>query len=586
MFGRRPKNLFFAISGFFLFWGLSLLHAAPPASRPASQDAQPSAAKMGKPDAERKMTVVGAPKADTKRKATVVRITPLRAQALSPALEEAKRGEKQAKQQKKEQGIVKLIAGQFREEYWSKGPLLALLLIFFAGFLVSLTPCVYPMIPVTIAIIGASGAKEEGSRVHAFMLSLMYVLGMAFPAVILGIVVASLGKLPMMMGAMMQSTAFMVFLTVLFLLMALSMFGGFDIALPSGIQTRLSQIQGRGYLGVFVLGMIGIVLSTPCSGPAMIGLLAFVAQTGSFFWGVILPGVMVLGIGVPFLLLGTGAVAALPRSGVWMVEVKKLFGLVFLGAALLYGRSLFVGQEALFAFILAAILLMLGVFSGAIRSFEKGGWWWDNLKQAFGIACLLLGSTLLVTTWLQEGYFLQEKPMLYKIRSHEIAIPSPLAPPAPQAAPHASSPTSAPSSRPAPLAVKTAAPPDPCLPPPNYPANQPFWITSEPQAIACAKRLKRPMILDFWATWCAACKQLEKESFSHPKAVEESRRFVMAKIDQTSSTPESERLEEKYQIQGLPWVRFLDRKGKLLNDPLIVGFVPADKLIAMMKKVQ
>lgn len=481
----------------------------------------------------------------------------------------------------KKNEVTGMIAQQFRDEFWNKGPLLALLLIFGAGFLISLTPCVYPMIPITIAVIGASSAKKEGERGHAFLLSLMYVLGMALPAAILGAVVALIGKQPFMMGALMQSTFFVVFLTLLFLLMALSMFGMFDLALPTGIQTRLSMIQGRGYLGVFVLGMIGIVLSTPCSGPAMIGLLAFVAQTGSVFWGVVLPTVMAFGIGVPFLLLGTGFVAALPRSGTWMTEVKKVFGVVFLGAAFLYGRGLFSSDPALYSLILGGVLICVGIFAGALRPYHEEDGWWVRSKQVFGVLNLLVGSVLFVQIWLSKGYFL----------------PTPSAP-SKMASTNAIATDTSSLIRPTQIAaslpvVRTAqtsnAPTDPalaaCLPPPNYPEDKPFWLTSEPQGIACAKRLKRPIILDFWAEWCEACKRLEKISFAQAEVVKESRRFVMLKLEQTASHAESERLEKKYGISGLPWVRFVDSNGQLLSKPLIIGFVSPTDLLALMRKV-
>lgn len=508
--------------------------------------------------------------------------SPMRAWPATPTTRAAQIAPKTAVTEKpaeKKNEVTGMIAQQFRDEFWNKGPLLALFLIFGAGFLISLTPCVYPMIPITIAVIGASSAKKEGERGHAFVLSLMYVLGMAVPAAILGAVVALIGKQPFMMGALMQSTFFVVFLTLLFLLMALSMFGLFDLTLPTGLQTRLSMIQGRGYLGVFVLGMIGIVLSTPCSGPAMIGLLAFVAQTGSVFWGIVLPTVMAFGIGVPFLLLGTGFVAALPRGGTWMTEVKKVFGVVFLGAAFLYGRGLFSADPAMYSLILGAVLIGLGIFAGALRTYQEEDSSWVRTKQVFGVLCLLVGGVLFVQIWLQKGYLLPDAPTAKKMAAANTNGTS--------GSPATNFPSPArPTTR---TAQATVTPTDPalaaCLPPPDYPADKPFWLTSESQGIACAKRLKRPIILDFWAEWCEACKRLEKISFAQADVVKESRRFVMLKLEQTASHAESERLEKKYSISGLPWVRFVDSQGRLLSKPLIIGFMTPRDLLALMRKV-
>ncbi|MCB9639820.1 MAG: thioredoxin family protein [Myxococcales bacterium] len=541
--------------------------AAPPTSRPV-----PLAG--GQPPASRQ--AASRPTSQQTNKAVLRRVAPR--QVASEKAKNTVVASTTSQKDKKKNAIAGMIAQQFRDEFWNKGPLLALLLIFGAGFLVSLTPCVYPMIPITIAVIGANSAKKEGERAHAFFLSLMYVLGMAVPAAILGAVVALIGKQPFMMGALMQSTFFVVFLTLLFLLMAFSMFGMFDLALPSSLQTRLSMIQGRGYLGVFVLGMIGIVLSTPCSGPAMIGLLAFVAQTGSVFWGIVLPTVMAFGIGVPFLLLGTGFVAALPRSGVWMTEVKKVFGVVFLGAAFLYGKGLFAADPTLYSMVVGIVLVALGIFAGALRSYQEADSTWVRLKQVFGVLSLLAGGVLFVQIWLHKGYLLPKAPahhVVGAVGQHQTFA---------QGKKSAQGQTSSVQG------TQNKEPVDPavaaCLPPANYPANKPFWLTDEAKGMECAKRLNRPVILDFWAEWCTACKRLESISFADPTVVKESRRFVMLKLEQTAGSAEGERLEKKYSIQGLPWVRFVDGKGNILQKPLIIGFKSPKELLTLMRQVR
>ncbi|MEM1009911.1 MAG: thioredoxin family protein, partial [Myxococcota bacterium] len=381
-----------------------------------------------------------------------------------------------------------------------------------------------------MAIIGANSAREEGKRANAFFLSLAYVLGMVLPASGLGILVAMLGELPFMLGGLFQSTVFLGFLVVLFGAMSASMFGAFELTLPARWQTRLSQVQGKGYRGVFVLGMIGVVLSTACSGPVLLGLFAFVAQTRSVWWGVLLPAALILGMGIPFLLLGTGVVSALPRSGTWMVEVKKVFGFVLLGATLYYAKFLLVSFPVEYAFLVAVALLASAVSLGAIRLAHEADSFWTRCKQVVGLVLLLAGGTLFVGTWWKVG-------VLFPPTSQATLVVKPV--------------------------VRRTQSQDRCLPPPQWPTEQPYWLRSESQARACAKRLHRPLLLDFWATWCVSCKKLDKKTFSDPRVVRLSRFFVLGKIDQTKRNKKTLRLQKRYSIGGLPWVRFVSAQGKL-----------------------
>ncbi|TNE49703.1 MAG: hypothetical protein EP343_10775 [Deltaproteobacteria bacterium] len=465
--------------------------------------------------------------------------------------------------------IQKEQAKDFRDKYWSRGPLIALLLIFIAGFFVSLTPCVYPMIPITIAVIGATSQGEHQGRGHSFLLAFLYVVGMAIPYAVLGVVVASIGRLPFMLGGAFNNPFFLGFLVLLFGLMAISMFGGFDLALPTSWQTKMSMFQGKGAIGIVVLGMIGALLATPCSGPVIVGLLAFIAQTGDIKLGILMPTVFTFGIGVPFLVLGGGVVQALPRSGKWMTEVKKVFGVILLAASLYYGyflaRRLIPNSMEYFNMGFAMLMLFLGLSAGALQSYSKGKGSWATLKQTFGIVCLVVGLYLFAGSLLVNGFLL---PPLNKL------LPPPPAP----IVQHVTT-TNVKN------IIKKVKPRDKCLPPRNHPKNKPFWFKSEKKAAKCAKKLKRPMIIDFWAEWCKSCKELEKKSFNTLAVAKESRRFVMVKYEFNDTSPEDERLRKKYTIPGLPWVRFTNSKGKLLKKPRLVGFVKADKLLKLMRQV-
>jgi thiol:disulfide interchange protein DsbD len=247
-----------------------------------------------------------------------------------------------------------------------------LALAFGAGVATSLTPCVYPMIAVTVSVFGAREAK---SRREGALLSTSFVLGMAALFVPLGLIAAKTGGL---FGAALSSPIVLVGLALLFTALAASMFGAFDLDLPSGVKTRLSNMGGVGLRGAFVLGMISALIAAPCTGPVLGALLTWVSSTGDLVRGALGLLAYALGLGLLFWLVGTFAVT-LPKSGRWLGWVKSVFGIVMLAAAIYYVRPLLPSlswhgwlssKGALFA--LGAGLVVLGGALGALHlSFES-----------------------------------------------------------------------------------------------------------------------------------------------------------------------------------------------------------------------
>ena len=487
-------------------------------------------------------------------------------------------------------------ARAFAKKFWGKGMFLGLLMLFIGGFLVSLTPCVYPMIPITIAVIGASAAREEGKRGNSFLLSLCYVLGMAFLYSGLALIAAFpslVGQDKIMFGSVAGNPYILTGIVVLFFAMAMSMFGFFDLNIPSSWQTKLANVQGRGYLGVFILGLIGGVLAAPCAGPVILGLLAYIATEQAPFFGAFLLFVFSMGIGVPFLLLGAGVVKSLPRSGMWMNEVKKFFGVLLLGASMWYGYQLADRYESwhLFCYISGGILLFLGVFSGAFRPYSDGQSKWTSFKQGFGLLCILFGLYLGLGTLVSQGFIvpplskLTGKTIVKTVKVEGKTIVKPIQLPCTKGG------------VPVVNKVKTAQRPvlrkDPnaaaiakCKRPAGYPADKPFWFKDERKGIACAKLLKRPITIDFWATWCNACIKMEKTSFNHAMNVKESRRFVMIKVKYNEESKEGKRLNKKYNLDALPRVHFFNSKGKLLTEPAIEKYMGPKELNKVMRSVK
>lgn len=216
------------------------------------------------------------------------------------------------------------------------GLLAALGLVFVAGLLASLTPCVYPLIPITI---GVFGARDSDSRLQSFGLSLVYVLGIAVTYSILGVIAAIFGTV---FGGAMQNPWVLGSIAVVFTVLGLSSLGLFEMRLPGNLQTRLSQVGGNGIGGAFVMGLFAGIIAAPCVGPIVAGVLLYVAQQQDVVLGVVLLMTFAFGMGILFIVLGTfsGLLARIPKSGGWMEGVKIAIGAIFLGVALYYARFL------------------------------------------------------------------------------------------------------------------------------------------------------------------------------------------------------------------------------------------------------
>ncbi len=261
---------------------------------------------------------------------------------------------------------------------------------FGAGFLTSLTPCVYPMIPITLAIFGARG--KDVSRRRAIMLAIAYVFGMGATYAVLGVTFALVFGATGF-GGQLAHPAVVIPLVVLFVAFAASMFGAFEINLPSGLQARLNQIGGKGYGGAFAMGSVGGLIAAPCTGPFLGGLLAFTAKTSALGGGTLL-FVYALGMGVLFFLLAAFAMS-LPKSGAWMDAVKSIGGVLMLLAAIYFLRPLMPWMRTFASpemwFLGASLgIAVLGILMGAIH-LTFGGPPLEKLRKGVGLILLVAG---------------------------------------------------------------------------------------------------------------------------------------------------------------------------------------------------
>lgn len=405
------------------------------------------------------------------------------------------------------------------------GPVLLALTAFGFGLLVSLTPCVYPMVAVTVSVFGASNAK---SRLQAFALSGSFVLGLVCMFVPLGLSAALTGQT---FGAVLSSPWVIGAMSLLFLVLAASMFGAFDLDIPSSLKNRLATAGGAGYLGAFVLGLVCGPIAAPCTGPFLWGMLAWIAQAKSLVLGSVAMTAFALGLGVPFFLVGAFAMQ-LPKSGRWMNHVKSLMGIILVVVALYFlntafpilGRWVQPGSGFFWAALAVAVV---GVLLGAIhRSFDAEEWGIKLLKGV-GVA-LVSGATFAAIT--------------------NVTMPE-----------------------------RTLT-----------------WHKAEPgqdllslveSAKAKAKAEGRPLFLDFTAAWCAACKEIETHTFPDERVQTAAGRFVAVKMDMTNdSDPAVEKAYELFGIRGLPVLLLYDSQGNETKR-FFGDFVSAEALSEHMNAV-
>jgi thioredoxin:protein disulfide reductase len=409
----------------------------------------------------------------------------------------------------------------------SKGRFWLLAFVFGAGFLVSLTPCVLPMVPVTMGIIGA---QAGGGKVRALALSAAYVLGLVLVYTALGVAAALTGS---MFGAWMQSPWVVGAVAIFFFAMGLAMFGVFDVAAPAALTNRLSRVGGTGFLGAFVVGMVGALVAGPCSGPVIASLMVLIGQQGHVAEGAILMGTFSLGMGMIFLVAGVFSTTLL-RPGAWMETVRQAFGVImWLGAIWFVHAHL---PQTVVGLLIALVLLGTAVFGWPRPGQEdEEGWGIVKSKRLYAVVAGIVGGWILVTT---------------------LAAFSPTPPSADQgASPSAQSPTGA------------------------------AWQSDEKSALALASQENRPVLVDFGAEWCAACKEIEHKTYTDPAVVALFSDFVLLRVDATSSNdPEVKRLVEKYHVTGLPSIFFLKPNGALIPDLTLLGYEEAAPFQSRLKK--
>ena len=397
---------------------------------------------------------------------------------------------------------------------------------FLLGLGLAFTPCVLPMLPLLSAIV--IGQNQRPNMWRAFALSFVYVQGMALTYTLLGLIVAAIG-LPFQVA--LQHPYVMIGLSIIFVLLALSMFGVFTLQLPSSLQTKLSllsQQQKAGALGgVFLMGMIAGLVASPCTSAPLSGALLYVAQSGDLFTGAITLYLLALGMGVPLILITLFGNKILPKSGMWMETVKKLFGFVML---------------ALPVFLISRILpdewtsrlwAMLGTAFFIWFAFQmpKNGTGWV-FRILFLVAAMISVKPLQTWVW------------------GETSTPS---------------------------AVENKAV-----------SHVEFkQVKSEAELQQVLAENNKPLVmLDLYADWCVACKEFEKETFSDPSVQKAFGDMLLLQVDMTKNSEENRALMTKYKVLGLPTILFFSRDGKEIEGSRVNGFMPPVEFLQWIQKIR
>jgi thiol:disulfide interchange protein DsbD len=411
---------------------------------------------------------------------------------------------------------------------------LAVASFFGFGLLLSFTPCVLPMVPILSGIIIGSGAPV--SRARGLVLAAVYVLGMAITYAVAGVAAGLSGA---MLSATLQNPWVLGAFAAIFVVLALSMFGFYELQLPASLQSRLSgasnRLPGGQGIGVFAMGVLSALIVGPCVAAPLAGALLYISQTRDVALGGSALFAMALGMGVPLLAVGASAGALLPKAGAWMESVKRFFGALLLAVAI-YLVSPFTPVPVQM-FLWGALLVGTAVYLRALDSLPAGARGVERFGKVVGLVALVAGAAYLI------GAFSGGRDLFQ------------------------------------PLAGLRATG-----------GGQPAAHATPFQRIASVTELDariresagRPVLLDFYADWCVSCKEMERFTFSDERVQTRFKDMTLLQADVTANTPEHAALLKRFRLFGPPGIIFFDRNGREMQGLRVIGFQPAERFSAVL----
>lgn len=412
-------------------------------------------------------------------------------------------------------------------DLFNSKPLALSLMIFLGlGLLLAFTPCCLPMIPILTGII--VGQNHSISAKKAFFLSLSYVLGSAITYAVAGLIAASMGA---SLQIYLQMPWMIAFVSGLFVFLAFSLFGWYELKLPNQLQNRLTgfsnRLHGGHYFAVFLMGMISTLIVSPCVTAPLVGVLMYIGQTGDQVLGASALFAMGLGMGLPLLLIGTSAGKYLPRSGPWMEAVKKTFGFLMLGMAIWLSTR--ISSPTVNLFFWGGLLIVSAIFIVSHLPRLIG---FHRLSKVLGV---LIGSLGLV---LMLGASMPHKMPNWMMTSLQM----------------------------------------------NY--HGPFTVIHNVselnQQLALAQAAGKPVILDFYADWCASCVAMDRNVFAAAQVKQELSRYILLRADLTANNSNEQAIMKLFRVIAPPTILFFDPEGQELDAKRIIGEVNASEFIARL----
>ena len=411
----------------------------------------------------------------------------------------------------------------------------SLAFFFIAGLGLSLTPCVFPMIPILSGIIAGQGHKI--SRGRGFALSLTYVLGMALTYAAAGVAAGMTGTL---LSAALQSPWVLGAFALVFVVLSFSMFGFYELQLPTALQSKLSDeaghLQGGRGIGVFLMGVLSALIVGPCVAAPLAGALLYIGQTGDAVLGGTALFVMALGMGVPLLIVGLSAGTLLPKAGAWMEGVKKGFGVLLLATALWLVSPVIPALVQMLGW--AALFIIPAIYLHALDPLPPHAKGWQRFWKGIGIVMLLTGAALLAGALAGNRDPLQP---LAGLRGQAVAAETRKLP------------------------------------------FEPVRSVTELDSRLAA--VNRPVMLDFYADWCVSCKEMERFTFADPAVQAKLAGFTLLKADVTENTPDDKALLARFGLFGPPGIIFFAPGGKEVAGIRVVGYQEAASFLRTLDKV-
>lgn len=404
------------------------------------------------------------------------------------------------------------------------------------GLLLSLTPCVLPMIPILSSII--VGRRHFG-KLHTFNLSLVYTLGMATSYALVGIAAGLTGRL---LSNALQTPWALGFAALVFILLAFSMFGFYEISLPNSLENRLvnfsNRIKGGRFIGVFVMGALASLIVSPCVAAPLAGALLYISQTQDVVLGGTALFALAMGMGVPLLLIGASAGTLLPKTGPWMTAIRNFFGVVMLGMAIWLISSLI--PIAITMALWAALLIVTAIYMHALDGLPSHAGAVAKFWKGIGVIVLIFGISLLI------GAFSGAK--------------SPLQP----------------------LAGLSSNMNTSLVEAETLPFRRVKTLQEVEDIVAQAKK---PVMLDFYADWCVACKELEAYTFSDVNVQHALKGFVLLQADVTANDDADLQLLKHFGLFGPPGILFFDSQEQEMPRARIIGFQNAETFLDSLNKL-